>query len=190
MRSLLLAVVAAVTLSAGSAAAFPGEYEIPSFPLPDIAGHEAVYGTPDDPKYWEGPDLNDVSLVTFRSHGLIDLLINFKIKDATPGAIVTLGMPVSEKGQSAHIGVVSEDGTFESGWIPSYTTTDGYGFNLLVIGPLYAGGATQRDPFDMYDFMAKGTQGPAVPEPATWALMILGFGAVGASVRRRRAVAV
>lgn len=28
----------------------------------------------------------------------------------------------------------------------------------------------------------------AVPEPATWALMILGFGAVGAAMRRRRAV--
>ena len=28
---------------------------------------------------------------------------------------------------------------------------------------------------------------PAVPEPATWAMMIAGFGAVGASLRRRRA---
>lgn len=28
----------------------------------------------------------------------------------------------------------------------------------------------------------------AVPEPATWALMLLGFGAVGASLRRRRQV--
>lgn len=31
---------------------------------------------------------------------------------------------------------------------------------------------------------------PAVPEPATWALMIVGFGAVGATMRRRRSVAV
>lgn len=29
----------------------------------------------------------------------------------------------------------------------------------------------------------------AVPEPATWALMILGFGAIGASMRRRRPMA-
>ena len=29
---------------------------------------------------------------------------------------------------------------------------------------------------------------PAVPEPSTWMMMIAGFGAVGASVRRRRAV--
>jgi hypothetical protein len=27
----------------------------------------------------------------------------------------------------------------------------------------------------------------AVPEPATWAMMLLGFGAIGFSMRRRRA---
>ncbi|MBL8770948.1 MAG: PEP-CTERM sorting domain-containing protein [Phenylobacterium sp.] len=31
--------------------------------------------------------------------------------------------------------------------------------------------------------------GPAVPEPATWAMMILGFGASGAALRRRRGYA-
>lgn len=31
-----------------------------------------------------------------------------------------------------------------------------------------------------------GTGGPGVPEPATWALMLLGFGAVGASLRGAR----
>ena len=30
----------------------------------------------------------------------------------------------------------------------------------------------------------------AIPEPATWAMMILGFGAAGAVLRRRRAVAI
>jgi hypothetical protein len=30
------------------------------------------------------------------------------------------------------------------------------------------------------------TSGPGVPEPAAWTLMILGFGAVGAGLRRRR----
>ena len=30
----------------------------------------------------------------------------------------------------------------------------------------------------------------AVPEPASWAMMIMGFGAIGATLRRRRAAAV
>lgn len=35
--------------------------------------------------------------------------------------------------------------------------------------------------------MTLGTVAPGVPEPATWGLMILGFGAVGAGMRRRSA---
>ena len=33
------------------------------------------------------------------------------------------------------------------------------------------------------------SDGVAVPEPATWALMIMGFGAAGAMIRRKRALA-
>jgi len=184
MRRLFVALIAAATLGAGPAAAFPGEYEIPAFPLPDIASHVAIYGTPDDPKYWEGPDVNNVTQIVFRSHGLIDILFNFKIKNATPGATVELGGNAYLPG-SSKIGVVDEDGNFESGWVPSYATVEGYGFNWLRVGELWAGGAAMEQSFDLYDFKVTGTQGPAVPEPATWALMILGFGLVGAAMRRR-----
>ena len=37
-----------------------------------------------------------------------------------------------------------------------------------------------------FDSIAGRLAGGAVPEPSTWAVMILGFGIVGASVRRRR----
>lgn len=33
---------------------------------------------------------------------------------------------------------------------------------------------------------SRQTYTPAVPEPGTWAMMLLGFGAIGFSVRRRR----
>lgn len=43
-------------------------------------------------------------------------------------------------------------------------------------------GTGQRSLIDNFTFSAAG-----VPEPATWAMMIFGMGAVGASMRRRRA---
>lgn len=38
-------------------------------------------------------------------------------------------------------------------------------------------------------FSLLGALAPSVPEPATWAMMIVGFGAIGASLRRRRTTA-
>lgn len=48
--------------------------------------------------------------------------------------------------------------------------------------------------FPLFDFDTRGAAGrltisnlsSAVPEPSTWAMMLLGFGAIGASMRRRR----
>lgn len=37
------------------------------------------------------------------------------------------------------------------------------------------------------DLILRVTVSPAIPEPATWAMMLLGFGAVGFAMRRRRA---
>jgi hypothetical protein len=53
----------------------------------------------------------------------------------------------------------------------------------LTINPLLGGSATLT-----YNYTAPVvvTPPPAVPEPATWAMMIVGFGSVGAIVRRRR----
>lgn len=58
-----------------------------------------------------------------------------------------------------------------------------YNVKLQVFG--LAGGSKSLD-IDVN--MGAGGTGP-IPEPATWALMILGFGAAGATLRRRRVAA-
>ncbi|WP_436805972.1 PEPxxWA-CTERM sorting domain-containing protein [Sphingomonas sp. DT-51] len=66
-------------------------------------------------------------------------------------------------------------------------TAANYGFNLWPrIG---LGNNAQITDFapNNANLSTNGLQG-AVPEPATWALMILGFGVVGAALRRRRMI--
>lgn len=66
----------------------------------------------------------------------------------------------------------------------------------FVEGSVVAKSLTQNGEIHMNNFRATptiygstGWGGGAVPEPATWTMMILGFGAVGAVLRRKRAVA-
>ncbi len=56
----------------------------------------------------------------------------------------------------------------------------------LSIGPL-PDGVTFN--FDAPGFLSGVGAAGGVPEPGAWALLLLGFGGVGAALRRRRAVA-
>ena len=69
-------------------------------------------------------------------------------------------------------------GAFDSS--STFTTVTFYGDG---IGEYLVAGGTIR-----YGLVDIGSVG--VPEPATWAMMILGMGAVGAGMRRRRRTAV
>lgn len=50
--------------------------------------------------------------------------------------------------------------------------------------------ATNGDGFGLDNIAYGGSATRGVPEPATWALMLLGFGAIGAAMRRRQPVRV
>ena len=80
------------------------------------------------------------------------------------------------------------DGAFQSLSLSFETAADGpeIGRTLTVAlggNGQFGGGAT----YDNVHLTAESLVAGAVPEPATWAMMIMGFGAAGAMVRRRRA---
>lgn len=70
-----------------------------------------------------------------------------------------------------------------SGWIPFTFTAATAGVYTLEIGV-----ANQLDNNQSSQAVLDGVQvtGAYVPEPASWALMVLGFGAAGAALRTRR----
>jgi len=63
-------------------------------------------------------------------------------------------------------------------------------YNTYARGQAYAGGYQSFPTLD-YAFRTYASDGAsgAVPEPATWAMMMLGFGAVGGAMRYRRRAA-
>ena len=81
---------------------------------------------------------------------------------------------------------LSATGGFSYGGV--FTATTRGGVPLPAFAPAGAFEARQDDA--QYGFFISGDlTAPAVPEPSSWAMMIVGFGIVGAGVRRRRAVA-
>jgi len=79
-------------------------------------------------------------------------------------------------------------------------TSDFTGLSSVSFAPLTTQSTTDSngDPisysgwlgFDNITFTAPGVVGEGTPEPAAWALMIMGFGGVGAVMRRNRRAAV
>jgi hypothetical protein len=74
------------------------------------------------------------------------------------------------------------------GWVIGEVTPD----NMQITAPPYAGGQAFASVDQGLSWQSRGVDRPlrtwmtaAVPEPATWAMFIAGFGVVGAAARRR-----
>lgn len=96
--------------------------------------------------------------------------------------------------------IVQKSGAASVSGNPLTATIDGNSFSLVVPLALLpsTGFAPERYGFNLWprvglgnnnqisDFAPDNANIASVPEPATWGLMILGFGAAGAALRRRR----
>jgi hypothetical protein len=88
----------------------------------------------------------------------------------------------------------ASDYAFHGGFFDIYglvfTLDDGNAVNLWSNGDFGGGavyGAAVMNRTDILDYTEEPVAlTPAVPEPATWALMIAGFGLIGAAMRRRQ----
>ena len=88
------------------------------------------------------------------------------------------------------IGQTFTAGTIADGWQQFFTAWDSGAATTATIALVNQNTAFSGNDFALDD-ISLSTQSPGgVPEPAAWALMILGFGAAGAALRGRRATAV
>ena len=81
---------------------------------------------------------------------------------------------------------LTADGDIQNSQRLSFSQFAGLGFNALIDNTyridLTAGGNTVTS----FAQLGTGAATGAVPEPATWAMMLIGFGGMGVSLRRRR----
>jgi hypothetical protein len=186
---------AAVVISAGNFGG-TGFHSDPGLSLPSVTGHAgSITGTFST----DSPDLLDTSgsgesVYTAHDGAMDDLTL--VLSDAVQAITFNLILPTGKK-PSSNFNLSVNDGAFTFG-----PTALGHGENKYQLvasgGDLISKLAfTFTEPSFVHDIrevriVPAGQAVPTggVPEPATWALMLMGFGGLGAALRRRRAVAL
>jgi hypothetical protein len=133
-----------------------------------VAGSEltSLLFTPVDPHAFNG--------FSFRGQAHVDnTILNIMVKDHQGHAAETFSFTIPEAHQSfGRIGIFSSIPGESIEWVQIFS---GPGFELHDI--------------DHIDFNI-GNGADAIPEPASWAMMVAGFGIVGAAMRRRKVTTV
>jgi hypothetical protein len=159
---------------------------------------------------------DDVSGLDLTGTNTLPAGIDAVVKSATPfldirAALTAAGLPIPEKIEGMTVGEWLDDGSLQFNLITDndYSVTQtgsGEQFNVCRAGPGSPGvqvglneacpTGTSLVPTFIYSFKLSAAEAAqlgyvqaAVPEPASWAMMIAGFGLVGGALRRRRGAA-
>lgn len=171
------------TLAGVVASGVPGKVQI-KFPPSDSDGAPPASSLPSGTNYLSvlAGGVADISLSSILSFqfdwGSIDdyntltIFTNFGSGAVIPGAMGNFANPANgdqlSPGTNGRFTVFSDNTAEYFTGIRLESTTNSFEIDNLAVGPK----AT--------------TTGGGVPEPATWGMMIMGFGAAGALIRRRR----
>jgi hypothetical protein len=108
----------------------------------------------------------------------------FSFLDSLGSAFLTSNVKTDTEG-SVHFGQFFNDSDFTGG-LPTSITFSGVRYNGTLDS--YSNQSITTRSYDNPALLFLAS--PAVPEPASWVLMIAGFGLAGAAMRRRRSVRV
>jgi hypothetical protein len=167
-------VVAPISGTIGSAGAFTGQITL------DVEGGQAVSGggTIDILGLSNAPLVLITPSTPGDENNFVNAPVGFRANDGTDYFGLDTAFPVDTNGLLFDVGT----STASFGAYPLlalYSNGDG------TFGAAFTGTVNN---VDYYNQSGSLTISAGVPEPATWAVMLLGFGAVGASMRRRRGI--
>jgi hypothetical protein len=112
----------------------------------------------------------------------------------TAGSLIRLSLWTGQWAQNssdAHVTYVLRDGVTNAILGSGATVTDGAGWTHQSLSAIATGSSVRVELGGFTSFQAGSglddvSLSVGVPEPASWALMIAGFGGIGAMLRRRR----
>ena len=102
------------------------------------------------------------------------------------GLLINIPVDINLGAGTYYLSVVASNSLDFNGEVGIATYVGTGGNNAVIANPGQA--FNQGNPIGLARDAVYAIQGTAVPEPATWALMMLGFGGIGYAMRRRPTV--